>query len=108
MPFEHFQPKFKTLCPGWIPLSAQSIQLSGELRFGASPSLTIASHVVPPILAEFSRIHPAVQIELRVDNSEVVLESVSESMETVLADGSLILLLPRADSKAALSADYIA
>jgi molybdate transport repressor ModE-like protein len=52
-------------------------QLSGELRFGAS--LTIASHVVPPVLAEFSRIHPAVQIELRVDNTEVVLESVRES-----------------------------
>jgi molybdate transport repressor ModE-like protein len=52
-------------------------QLSGELRFGAS--LTIASHVVPPVLAEFSRVHPAVQIELRVDNTEAVLESVRES-----------------------------
>ncbi len=52
-------------------------QLSGELRFGAS--LTIASDVVPPVLAEFSPIHPAVQIELRVDNTEDVLESVRES-----------------------------
>jgi molybdate transport repressor ModE-like protein len=52
-------------------------QSSGELRFGAS--LTIASHVVPPVLAEFSRVHPAVQIELRVDNTEAVLESVRGS-----------------------------
>jgi molybdate transport repressor ModE-like protein len=52
-------------------------QLSGELRFGAS--LTIASHVIPPILAEFSRAHPAVHIELQVNNTEVVLESVRES-----------------------------
>jgi molybdate transport repressor ModE-like protein len=52
-------------------------QLSGELRFGAS--LTIASHVIPSFLAEFSRAFPAVQIELRVDNTEVVLESVRES-----------------------------
>jgi molybdate transport repressor ModE-like protein len=51
-------------------------QLSGELRFGAS--LTIASHVIPPFLAEFSRAYPKVQIELRVDNTKVVLESVRE------------------------------
>jgi molybdate transport repressor ModE-like protein len=52
-------------------------KLSGELRFGAS--LTIASHVIPSFLAEFSRVYPGVQIELRVDNTEVVLESVRES-----------------------------
>ena len=52
-------------------------QLSGELRFGAS--LTIASHVIPSFLAEFSRVYPGVQIELRVDNTEVVLESVREA-----------------------------
>ncbi|HEY2662695.1 MAG TPA: LysR family transcriptional regulator [Candidatus Binataceae bacterium] len=51
-------------------------QLSGELRFGAS--LTIASHVIPSFLAEFSRAYPKVQIELRVENTEVVLESVRE------------------------------
>ena len=45
-------------------------QLSGELRFGAS--LTIASHVIPSFLAEFSRVYPGVQIELRVDNTDVV------------------------------------
>lgn len=53
-------------------------QLSGELRFGAS--LTIASHVIPSFLAEFTRIYPAVQVELRVDNTEVVLESVREGV----------------------------
>ena len=52
-------------------------KLSGELRFGAS--LTIASHVIPSFLAEFSRVYPGVQIELRVDNTEVVLESVREA-----------------------------
>ena len=52
--------------------------LSGELRFGAS--LTIASHVIPSFLAEFSRIHPRVHLELRVDNTEIVLESVRESI----------------------------
>jgi molybdate transport repressor ModE-like protein len=52
-------------------------KLSGELRFGAS--LTIASHVIPSFLAEFSRAYPGVQIELRVDNTEVVLESVREA-----------------------------
>ena len=51
-------------------------KLSGNLRFGAS--LTIASHVIPSFLAEFSRVYPMVQIELRVDNTEVVLESVRE------------------------------
>jgi molybdate transport repressor ModE-like protein len=53
-------------------------QLSGQLRFGAS--LTIASHVIPSILAEFSRVHPAVHVELRVNNTEVVLESVRENV----------------------------
>jgi molybdate transport repressor ModE-like protein len=52
-------------------------KLSGELRFGAS--LTIASHVIPSFLAEFSRVYPGVEIELRVDNTEVVLESVREA-----------------------------
>ena len=51
-------------------------ELSGKLRFGAS--LTIASHVIPSFLGEFSRLHPRVEIELRVDNTEVVLESVRE------------------------------
>jgi molybdate transport repressor ModE-like protein len=52
-------------------------KLSGDLRFGAS--LTIASHVIPTFLAEFSRVYPMVEIDLRVDNTEVVLESVRES-----------------------------
>ena len=52
-------------------------KLGGELRFGAS--LTIASQVIPGILAEFCRIYPGVSVELRVDNTEVVLESVRES-----------------------------
>ena len=51
-------------------------ELSGKLRFGAS--LTIASHVIPSFLGEFSRLYPRVEIELRVDNTEVVLESVRE------------------------------
>ena len=51
-------------------------KLSGSLRFGAS--LTIASDVIPSFLAEFSRVYPKVAIELRVDNTEVVLESVRE------------------------------
>jgi molybdate transport repressor ModE-like protein len=52
--------------------------LSGELRFGAS--LTIASHVIPSFLAEFSRAYPKVEIELLVGNTEVVLESVREGV----------------------------
>ena len=61
--------------------------LSGELRFGAS--LTIASHVVPSFLAEFSRAYPRVEIELRVDNTEVVLESVREGFYPFgLAEGN--------------------
>src|SRR5215471_2332332 len=51
-------------------------KLSGKLRFGAS--LTIASHVIPSFLGEFSRLYPEVEIELRVDNTEVVLDSVRE------------------------------
>ena len=50
--------------------------LSGELCFGAS--LTIASHVIPPFLAEFCRLYSGLNVELRVDNTEVVLESVRE------------------------------
>jgi molybdate transport repressor ModE-like protein len=52
-------------------------KLNGDLRLGAS--LTIASHVIPTFLAEFSRVYPMVEIDLRVDNTEVVLESVRES-----------------------------
>jgi molybdate transport repressor ModE-like protein len=51
-------------------------KLAGKLRFGAS--LTIASDVIPAFLAEFCRLHPAVHVELRVDNTETVLESVRE------------------------------
>jgi molybdate transport repressor ModE-like protein len=51
-------------------------QLAGRLRFGTS--LTIASQVIPAFLAEFCRIYPGVVVELRVDNTEVVLESVRE------------------------------
>jgi molybdate transport repressor ModE-like protein len=51
-------------------------KLAGELRFGAS--LTIASDVIPAFLAEFCRLHPAINFELRVDNTETVLESVRE------------------------------
>jgi len=53
-------------------------KLAGELRFGAS--LTIASQVIPSFLAEFCRIYPEVIVELRVDNTEVVLESVREGI----------------------------
>jgi molybdate transport repressor ModE-like protein len=61
--------------------------LSGELRFGAS--LTIASHVIPSFLAEFSRAYPRVEIELLVDNTEVVLESVREGVYPFgLAEGN--------------------
>src|SRR5262249_11519577 len=51
-------------------------KLGGDLRFGAS--LTIASQVIPGFLAEFCRIYPGVVVELRVDNTEIVLESVRE------------------------------
>jgi molybdate transport repressor ModE-like protein len=55
----------------------QEQELSGELRFGAS--LTIASHVIPLFIADFCRLYPEVNIELRVDNTAVVLEAVRES-----------------------------
>jgi molybdate transport repressor ModE-like protein len=51
-------------------------KLSGDLRFGAS--LTIASRVIPSFLAEFSRVYPMIEIDLRVDNTEAVLKSVRE------------------------------
>jgi DNA-binding transcriptional LysR family regulator len=55
----------------------QEQKLSGELRFGAS--LTIASHVIPLFIADFCRVYPDVGVELRVDNTAVVLEAVRES-----------------------------
>jgi molybdate transport repressor ModE-like protein len=55
----------------------QEQKLRGELRFGAS--LTIASNVIPPFIAEFCRVYPEVGVELRVDNTAVVLEAVRES-----------------------------
>jgi DNA-binding transcriptional LysR family regulator len=55
----------------------QEQKLSGELRFGAS--LTIASNVIPLFIAEFCRVYPDIGIELRVDNTAVVLEAVRES-----------------------------
>lgn len=55
----------------------QEQKLSGELRFGAS--LTIASNVIPIFVAEFCRVYPDIGIELRVDNTAVVLEAVRES-----------------------------
>lgn len=51
-------------------------KLAGQLRLGAS--LTIASQVIPTFLAEFCRIYPGVTVELRVDNTQSVLESVRE------------------------------
>jgi molybdate transport repressor ModE-like protein len=56
----------------------QEKKLAGELRFGAS--LTIASQVIPDFPAEFCRIYPAVIVELRVDNTQVILESVREGI----------------------------
>lgn len=55
----------------------QEQKLDGELRFGAS--LTIASQVIPTLLAEFCRTYQNVAVELRVDNTAVVLEAVRES-----------------------------
>jgi molybdate transport repressor ModE-like protein len=55
----------------------QEQKLGGELHFGAS--LTIASHVIPLFIADFCRLYPEVNIELRVDNTAVVLEAVRES-----------------------------
>jgi molybdate transport repressor ModE-like protein len=51
-------------------------KLAGELRFGAS--LTIASQVIPGFLVEFCRVHPGVVVEIKVENTEVVLDSVRE------------------------------
>jgi molybdate transport repressor ModE-like protein len=51
-------------------------KLAGELRFGAS--LTIASQVIPLFLVEFCRVHPGVVVETKVENTEVVLNSVRE------------------------------
>ena len=56
----------------------QERRLEGQLCFGAS--LTIASNVIPPFLAEFCRLHPGVEVDLRVDNTEAVLESVRETV----------------------------
>jgi DNA-binding transcriptional LysR family regulator len=53
-------------------------KLGGQLQFGAS--LTIASQVIPVFLAEFCRIYPGVTVELRVDNTEAVLDSVREGI----------------------------
>jgi molybdate transport repressor ModE-like protein len=62
-------------------------ELGGELRFGAS--LTIASHVIPSFLAEFSRAYPRVEIELRVDNTDGVLGCVREgNYPFALAEGN--------------------
>lgn len=55
----------------------QDQKLDGELRFGAS--LTIASQVIPTLVAEFCRTYPDVAVELRVDNTAAVLEAVRES-----------------------------
>jgi len=55
----------------------QEQKLDGELRFGAS--LTIASQVIHTLVVEFCRIYPDVTVELRVDNTAVVLEAVRES-----------------------------
>jgi DNA-binding transcriptional LysR family regulator len=52
--------------------------LAGELRFAASR--TIASQVMPGFLAEFCRIYPDVIVELRVDNTEGVLQSVRDGV----------------------------
>jgi molybdate transport repressor ModE-like protein len=53
-------------------------KLAGELRFGAS--LTIASQVIPGFVVQFCRMHPGVLVEVKVDNTEVVLESVREGI----------------------------
>jgi molybdate transport repressor ModE-like protein len=56
----------------------QKKELTGRLSFGAS--LTIAAYVMPLFVPEFVHQHPAIEIEMRVDNSAAILGAVREDL----------------------------
>jgi molybdate transport repressor ModE-like protein len=56
----------------------QKKELTGRLSFGAS--LTIAAYVMPVFVPEFVRQHPAIEVEMRVDNSASILGAVREDL----------------------------
>lgn len=58
-----------------VELAALKGRLSGTLRIAAST--TIAQYILPPLIASFLRLHPAVHIELDSSNTESVADSIA-------------------------------
>ncbi|MDE3197395.1 MAG: LysR family transcriptional regulator [Acidobacteriota bacterium] len=56
-------------------LAALKGEMTGELALGAST--TIAQYVLPALLAEFSRLHPAIQLQVFSENTEHIAEGVA-------------------------------
>lgn len=57
-------------------LAALRDEISGTLRVAAST--TIAQYILPPLVAAFLRLHPAVRIEMESSNTEAVAEAVTQ------------------------------
>ena len=55
-----------------IELSARSDELQGRLVVGASS--TIGNYLLPALIAHFVQLHPAVQLDLKVGNTEQVVD----------------------------------
>lgn len=55
-----------------IEFSASNDELQGRLVIGASS--TIGNYLLPALIAHFVQLHPAVQIDLKVGNTEQVVE----------------------------------
>ncbi len=61
-----------------VERSLEELAPAGEAGAGLqiAASTTIADHVLPPLLAEFARLHPGVRVRLTVGNTEDILERV--------------------------------
>jgi len=65
----------ETLEQAAIELAALKGRLSGTLRIAAST--TIAQYILPPVIASFLRLHPAVHVELDSSNTESVADAIT-------------------------------
>jgi LysR family transcriptional regulator, transcriptional activator of the cysJI operon len=65
----------ETLEQAAVEIAALKGRLSGMLRIAAST--TIAQYILPPLIASFLRLHPAVHVELDSNNTESVADAIT-------------------------------
>ena len=62
--------------------------VKGHLRLGAS--LTIGEYILPGFIADFSKKHPEVEVELYIDNTSMISQQVKElTLDVGLVEGAI-------------------